>query len=183
MLTTEQIVAAQKANLATFIDLTGKAFAGVEKLTDLNLQVAKNALGEAASTTQAALSAKDLQELFALQAATLQPIPERAAAYGRKVYDIAATAGAEVSKLVESTATDAQQKFMTVVDTAVKNAPVGTDKALAIVKSAVSAANDAYESLQKAAQQASGVAQANLSSAFTASATKATSAGKSKRAA
>ena len=47
MLTAEQIVAAQKSNLDTLFGLTAKAFEGVEKLVELNLQVAKAAMGEA----------------------------------------------------------------------------------------------------------------------------------------
>ncbi|MBN8509477.1 MAG: phasin family protein, partial [Burkholderiales bacterium] len=42
------------------------AFEGVEKLVELNLQVARAALEEAADNTRAALSVKDAQELLAL---------------------------------------------------------------------------------------------------------------------
>ena len=104
MLTTEQILAAQKANVETLFGLTNKAFEGVEKLVELNLQVAKAAMGEAAETTQAALSVKDAQELLALQAGLLQPAAEKAAAYSRHVYDIAAATNAEVAKVAEATA-------------------------------------------------------------------------------
>jgi phasin family protein len=180
MQTPEQLISAYKANFESMLGLTGKAFEGIEKLVDLNLQVAKTALGEAAATTQAALSAKDAQELLALQVSALQPVADKAAAYGRQVYDIAAATGAEVSKVVEATAADAQQKFIAAVDTAIKNAPAGTENAVTFVKSAVAAANDAYEGLQKAAKQASDAAEANLT-AFTT--TSAKPASKSKRAA
>ena len=51
MMTAEQVVAAHKANVETLFGLTNKAFEGVEKLVELNLQVAKAALAEAADTT------------------------------------------------------------------------------------------------------------------------------------
>ena len=41
-LTPEQFAAANKANLETLFGLTNKAFEGVEKLVELNLQVAKD---------------------------------------------------------------------------------------------------------------------------------------------
>jgi phasin family protein len=182
MLTAEQFAAAQKANVETLFGLTSKAFEGVEKLVELNLQVAKAALGEVAETTRAALSVKDAQELLALQAGLLQPAAEKAAAYSRHLYDIAAATNAEVAKVAEQTAADAQAKFMNVVDTAVKNAPAGTENAVALVKSAVAAANNAYESVHKAAKQAADVAEANFQ-AVTSTAVKATQAGKAKRAA
>jgi phasin family protein len=184
MLTAEQFAAAQKANVETLFGLTNKAFEGIEKLVELNLQVAKAALGEAAETTRAALSVKDAQELLALQAGLLQPTAEKAAAYSRHLYDIAAATNAEVARVAEQTASDAQAKFMTVVDTAVKNAPAGTENAVALVKSAVAAANNAYESVHKAAKQAADVAEANFQ-AVTSTAVKATqgTTAKAKRAA
>ncbi len=182
MLTPEQVLATQKANVETLFGLTNKAFEGVEKLVELNLQAVKSALGEAAETTKAVLSVKDAQELLALQAGLLQPAAEKAAAYSRHLYDIAAATNAEVAKVAEETAADAQKKFVAVVDTAVKNAPAGTESAVALVKSAVAAANNAYESVQKATKQAADVAEANFQ-AITATAVKATQAPKAKRAA
>lgn len=177
MMTPEQMMAAHKANVETLFGLTNKAFEGVEKLVELNLQVAKAALGEAAETTKAALSVKDAQELLALQASLLQPTAEKAAAYSRHLYDIAAATNAEVAKVAEMQMADAQKSFMSVVDTAVKNAPAGTENAVALVKSAVAAANNAYESVHKAAKQAADVAEANFQ-AMTNTAVKATAAPK-----
>ncbi|WP_425259949.1 phasin family protein [Rubrivivax sp. RP6-9] len=173
--TAEQVVAAHKANLETLFGLTNKAFEGVEKLVELNLQVARTTLGEAAQTTQAALSVKDAQELLALQASLLQPAAEKAAAYSRHVYDIMAGTSAEVTKVAEATVADTQKKVLSVVDNAVKNAPAGTENAVALVKSAVAAANNAYESVHKAAKQAAEVAEANFQ-AVTSTAVKATQA-------
>ena len=183
MLTAEQVIASHKASVETLFGLTNKAFEGVEKLVELNLQVAKAAMGEAAQTTKAALSVKDAQELLALQAGLLQPAAEKAAAYSRHLYDIATATNAEVTKVAESTAAEAQTKFMALVDTAVKNAPAGTENAVALVKSAVAAANNAFESVQKAAKQAADVAEANFQ-AMSTTAVKATqAASKGKRAA
>lgn len=179
MLTAEQVLAAQKANVQTLFGLTGKAFEGVEKLVELNLQVAKSALGEASDATSAALSVKDAQELLSLQASFLQPTAEKAAAYTRHVYDIAAATNAEVAKVAEAQVADAQKKFLGLVDSASKNAPAGTENAVALVRSAVAAANNAFESVQKAAKQAADVAEANFQ-AMTATAVKATAQGTTK---
>jgi phasin family protein len=177
------MLAAHKANVETLFGLTNKAFEGVEKLVELNLQVAKATLAESAETTKAAMSVKDAQELLALQASLLQPTAEKAAAYSRHLHDILAGTNAEVAKVAEETIADSQKKALAVVDTAVKNAPAGTENAVALVKSAVAAANNAYESLHKAAKQATEVAEANFQ-AMTSTAVKATqTAAKAKRAA
>ena len=162
MMTAEQMIASNKANVEILFGLTGKAFEGVEKLVELNMQVAKAAMGEAAETAKAIMSVKDAQELIALQAGLLQPAAEKASAYSRHLYDIAVATNAEVTKVAEETAADAQRKLMAAVDTAVKNAPAGTENAVALVKSAVAAASNAFESVQKAAKQATDVAEANF---------------------
>ncbi len=183
MLTAEQILAAHKANVETLFGLTNKAFEGVEKLVELNLQVAKTALSEAADTTNAAMSVKDAQELLSLQAALLQPTAEKAASYSRHIYDIASSTGAEVAKVAESQFADVQKTFSSMVDTAAKNAPAGTENAVALVKSAVAAANNAYESAHKAAKQAAEVAEANFNAMTTTAVNATKTAPKSKRAA
>ena len=181
--TPDQFVAAQKATLDTLFGLTTKAFEGVEKLVELNMQVAKTALAEAADTAQAALSVKDVQELLNLQASLLHPPAEKAASYSRHVYDIMAGASAEATKAAEAHIADSQKKVLALVDTAVKNAPAGSESAVAIMKSAVTAANNAFETVQKAAKQATEVAEANFTT-LTNSAVKATqTASKSRKAA
>ena len=180
MMTAEQLMAAHKSNVEILFGLTGKAFEGVEKLVELNLQVAKAAMGEVADNAKAALSVKDAQELMALQAGLLQPVAEKAAAYSRHLYDIAASTGAEVTKVAEATTADAQKKFMSMVDSAVKIAPAGSENVAALVKSAVAAANNAFDGVQKATKQATDVAEANFQ-AISATAVKASQAGKAKR--
>ena len=165
MLTPEQVMAAHKASFETLFGLTTKAFEGVEKLVELNVTASKAALTEAAGTTQALLTVKDAQELMALQAALFQPLAEKTAAYSRHLYDIASGTGAEFGRAFEAQAADTQKKFLSVVDNAAKNAPAGSETAVAVFKSAVAAGNNALESVQKAVKQASDVAEANFNAA------------------
>lgn len=174
MLTAEQVLASQKASLETLFGLTTRAFEGVEKLVELNLTASKAALAEAAGATQTILTVKDAQELLALQASMFQPLAEKTSAYSRHLYDIAAGTGAEFGKTFEAQAAEAQKKFMAVVDNASKNAPAGSETAVAVFKSAVAAGNNALESVQKAVKQATDVAEAN----FNAVASTAVNAGK-----
>ena len=181
MLTPEQLVASQKANMETLYGLTAKAFEGMEKLVELNLQATKAALAESANHTQAVLAVKDAQELLALQAGLFQPLAEKTAAYSRHLYDIASGTGAEFGKALESQTTDAQKAFTTLVDSAAKNAPAGSETAVAVMKSAVAAANNAFESVQKAVKQASDVAEANFNAVASTAADAAKSATPRKR--
>jgi phasin family protein len=180
MLTVEQVIASHKANIETLFGLTNKAFEGVEKIVELNLTASKAALTEVAGHSQSLLSVKDAQELLALQSGLLQPLAEKTAAYSRHLYDIASGASAELTKTVEGQAADAQKKFAGLVDSAAKNAPAGSEAAVAILKSTVAAANNALESVQKAVKQATDVAEANFN-AVAATASNATKAAAKKR--
>ena len=163
MLTAEQLMAAHKANVETLFGLTNKAFEGVEKLVELNVTAARAALSESQDQTKAMLSVKDAQELLAMQAALFQPLAEKAAAYSRQLYDISSGTTAEFTKAFEGQTADAQKQFAGMVDNMVKNAPAGSETAVAAMKTAVAAANNAFESVQKAVKQASEVAEANVS--------------------
>ena len=180
MLTAEQIMASHKANIEILFGLTQKAFEGVEKLVELNVQATKAALAETANHTHAVMGVKDAQELLALQAALVQPLAEKTAAYSRHLYDIASAAGADLSKTFEGQAADAQKKFVGLVDSAAQNAPAGSETAVAVMKSAVAAASNAFESVQKAVKQASDMAESNFNT-VAASAVNATKTASKKR--
>jgi len=174
MMTAEQVLATQKANVETLLGLTAKAFEGVEKIVELNMSASKAALAETSENAKALLSVKDAQELLALQSSLLQPLAEKTAVYSRHLYEIATGTTSEFTKAIESQASEAQQKFTGIIESAAKNAPAGSEAAVAVMKSAVAAANNALESVQKAVKQATDVAEAN----FTAMANTATASAK-----
>ncbi|MHA6823833.1 phasin family protein [Ralstonia pseudosolanacearum] len=165
MLTQEQIAAAQKANLETFFGLTNKAFEGVEKLVELNLQVVKATLAENVEHSKKALSAKDAQELLAVHTAAVQPLAEKVLAYNRHLYEIFSDTQTEFGKVAETQIAEGSRKLQALIDNVSKNAPAGSESAVALVKSALSAANNAYDSVQKATKQAVELAESNFHAA------------------
>ena len=177
MLNTEQFAATNKANFETLMGMTAKAFEGVEQLTALNMQVVKASLDEATETGLAALSAKDPQALFALQATLLQPSTEKATAYGKQVTAIVASIKADVEKVAGQQAAAAQSSFTALIEAAGKNAPAGSGNGVELFKSALATANNAFDGLQKAGRQAAETAEANYA-AVTGSIAKATGKGK-----
>ncbi len=164
MLTAEQLMASHKANIETLFGLTQKAFEGVEKLVELNVQATKAALAETANNAQAIMGVKDAQELLALQASMVQPLAEKTAAYSRHLYDIAQSAGAELGKSLEGQTAEAQKKFADLIESSTQNAPAGSETAVTMMKSAMTAANTAFESVQKAVKQAGDMAETNFNS-------------------
>jgi phasin family protein len=165
MLNTEQFTATNKANFEVMMDLTARAFNGVEQLATLNLQAVKTSLEEATETGLAALSAKDPQSLLQMQAGLLQPSAEKAAAYGKQVYGIVTGFAAGFEKVAGAQAAEAQRSFVALVEAAGKNAPEGSGNGIALFKTAMASANSAFDSLQKAGRQAAETAEANYAAA------------------
>ncbi|WP_031407741.1 TIGR01841 family phasin [Thiomonas sp. FB-Cd] len=162
MMTPEQMIAAQKSQLEAIFALSGKAVEGLEKMVELNMQTLKTAMHETSDATMAALSVKDIQELTALQPNLAQPMAEKLLSYSHHLYEIASGTQAEFAKAIEANVAEAHKKMQSVVDTAVKNAPAGSETAVAMMKSALSAANNAYDTVQKASKQAAEVVEANF---------------------
>jgi phasin family protein len=171
--TPEQFAATQKANFEALFGLTSKAFEGAIKIAELNVETARTAFAEGQERAQAALSAKDPQGFFALQAGFAQPAAEKAIAYGRSVYEIVSATQSEFTRAVEAQIEQQQRAVQSFVENAAKNAPAGSETAVAAFKSALTAASTAYETVNKAAKQAVEVAESNFEAA-TKAATKAT---------
>jgi len=175
MPTTQEFSAVAQSNLDILISLSTKAFEGAEKLAALNLKVAKAGLAEAVETSKAALSAKDAQSLLAIQSGAVQPATGKAGEYATAVASIMAETKTELEKVLAKSAADTKGALATMVEAAMKGAPAGSAEGMALWKSALEGATSGYEALQKAAKQASDVAQANYA-AVSSSVTKTTKA-------
>jgi phasin family protein len=166
--TTEQFASANKATVETLLTVANTAFASAERLAALNLNTARALLEDSVANAKALLSVKDVQQLIAMQTTLAQPAVEKAVAYSRSVYEIATQTQEELSKVVEGQFSEINKNVSVALDKAVKNAPAGSDVAVAAVKSAIAAANSAYDSMTKAAKQVAEIAEANVAAATTA---------------
>ena len=166
--TPDQVLAAQKANLETALTVTTSLFSSAERLVALNLNTARNILEDSVNTSRSLLSAKDPQEVLSIQGNLGQPALERAVSYARSVYEISMQTNEELAKLVEAQYAEVNKGVVSTLDKLSKNAPAGSDVAVAAVKSALAAANSAYDSMSKAARQVAEVAEANVTAATSA---------------
>ncbi len=158
----EQISSTNKASVDTFMTLANATFAGAERLAALNLNAARTFIENGTTNTRALLAAKDLEALVGLQKTLAQPGAEKAATYTRRVYEIATQTQEALSQVVEAQVSELNKNLALALDEAVKTAPAGSEVAVNAVRSAISAANTAYDSMIKAARQANEIAEANL---------------------
>jgi len=100
-----------------------------------------------------------------VQAALVQPAFEKSVSYGRDIADIANSTGTEFSKAVESKMAESEQAVKSLIDNSLKNAPAGSDAAVAVIKTAFEASQTAAETLKKVAMQAAQSAETNMKAA------------------
>jgi phasin family protein len=174
--TTKQLVAAQKAGVETSFVFLNKAFEGIERLAELNVQAVKSTLAENQDFAVKALSAKEPQETFSQQSSLVQPAVERAQSYWRHVYEILSSTQAEFVALAEAQRKQFQSDAQSVIDGLTKNAPAGSESVVAawktFITTASETANSAYETAANAARQAVENAESNLDAASTAKRTR-----------
>lgn len=163
--TPESLSAAQKENLDAMMKLSHKAFEGVEKMVDLQLNAARTSLQESAEKFKALMSVKDAQDMMNVNKDLATPSAEQALAYSRTIFDIASQTSSEVQRLVDAQIADANKKLVDALDEFAKSAPAGSEAVVAMMKSSLTAANSAYETANKAARQVVEMAERNMKAA------------------
>ncbi|HTP95580.1 MAG TPA: phasin family protein [Burkholderiales bacterium] len=161
----EQLTSLNKTNIDAAMRFAGVALQGAQRLIDLQIETARAVLADGASNAKAFSGFKDAGDLSSLQNSVVQPSFEKASTYARGVYDVVASTQAELQKLVDEQVEQFNKNVIAALDQAGKSAPAGTELPLAAVKSAIVAANSAYDNLSKAAKQFAEVTEANIASA------------------
>ncbi|MBT0959579.1 phasin family protein [Denitromonas iodatirespirans] len=163
--TPEQLADVSKASLEALLSQATTAFSRAERLAALNLNTSRTMLEDGAANTKAILAAKDPQELVKLQAELAKPMVDKAVAYARSVYEIATEGQNDLTKVFESQIADMNKAFSTALEQAEKSAPAGSEALFAAAKTSMAAASTAYDTMSKAAKQATEMAEANVAAA------------------
>jgi phasin family protein len=165
--TPEQFAVTNKAGVDALLAVAQAQFAALERLSILNFNATKAVFEDSVNQSKALLSIKDPQAFLSLSAASAQPALEKAIAYSRSVYEVATQTQAEVTKLAETRAAEMNKTVGALLEKLSKNAPAGSDVAVTALKSAMAAANSAYDGFAKAVKQATDMAEANVTAATT----------------
>lgn len=156
----EMVASAQRVNLDVAYGLAAAMVEGIGKLVELNAQFTRATLKEALAFAQS--TADNPQDWVTLQGALDAPLAERAQSYNREFLGIMSSAQAEVLRAAQVEGQACMQRAQTFFDEATRNAPAGSEAAVAAFNSAMTAANTLYQTLGNTGQQAVEVAQSNF---------------------
>lgn len=161
----QNISAGQKASFETALTLSRLGSESLERLSRLNIETGRKAIEESVSGGKAILTSKDPKELVMLQSSMFEPAIAKSLAYLRSVYEIVIQSAEQASSVVEQNAGEMNKLVATTLEQAAKAAPAGSEFAVAAVKSAIDAANSAYDTFSKTTRKAVELAEANISAA------------------
>ncbi len=165
--TQQQLAELGQANLEKSLRLTNIALAGVERLFQLQMGIARDLMTENAETAKALSGVKNIQDLVELQKGLTQPNVEKTIAVARTVYEAASSTQAELNKLVEEQVLEFNKNLVTSLDKAVAQAPASS-AAVNVLKNAVESANNAYDAINKTGQRIAGnIAEATVAAVET----------------
>jgi len=137
----------------------------VERTLAVQLEYTRGAVSQATLNARALSQVKDMQGFLSIPSRIAENTLENAIGYSRSLYEVAATAQAEYSRLAEERMGRLQAVISQGVDEAAKSAPAGGDVAVAAIRSQLAAATAAFDSLTKAAKNMASFADAGVAAA------------------
>jgi len=155
----ENIMAAQRTALEATLEIAGKAIEGIERLTALNMQLVRETLDHQGEFAKATLSAKDPSALMNVTKTLAAPASERAASYAKQVYSIASETSTAITGSVQHQVKAAQKTMTDALDTASRNAPVGSEQMFAAARSAMQAASQSVDQALSASHKFAAAAE------------------------
>lgn len=163
--TPEKLSSAHKAAVESVLNTTRTIFDSSERLAALNLNTARELLEDSSNNMRQALAAKNPEELLNLQTHMAKPMAEKLLAYYRNCYEIIAQSIEDAVKPFEIQFAQINKALASEMEKAAASSPIGSEAALAAVKTSIAAANSTYDQVSKASRQVVEIAEANLSAA------------------
>ena len=117
------------AQFSFFSDFSKKMFEGVQKLNELNVQVATTIFDESLSSTKQLLTSTDSNEAISIAASQVQPAAEKVRAYQQHLQNIFAETQASAAHTLESHVPKAVRATEAVVTEVAQKASEETAKA------------------------------------------------------
>jgi phasin family protein len=140
----DQFSAANEAAINQFSYFAQLSLANVERFAELSLGAARDSVEQATAHAQSIAGAKDVTEVIAINSAAFEPVMKRAYAYSRTAYETAAETNTEVKRVFEKQAAEYNRAAVAALEEAFKYAPTGSESMVDNVKSAMAAAQSAY---------------------------------------
>lgn len=138
------------------------ALNSAEKITTLTMGSARCGFDKQMEGVFALMEARSFRDFIALQNTLSKPVLQNALHYYNDAYIIAHESQQELKRLAENGYSEFVESVNTILEKTAKTAPQGSEVAIAAVKSAMNAANSAYDQMSDNAQKASDITRGSI---------------------
>ena len=161
----DQFAAANEAAIEQFAYFAKLSLGNIEKFTELGLGAARESVTQATRHAQSLAGARDVNEALAINSAAVEPALKRAYAYSRTAYETAAASNDEVKKVFEQNTAQLNKAAIAALEEALKYAPAGSESVVGNLKTAIAAAQSAYNNMTSINKQIYDTVEQNVASA------------------
>ena len=161
----DQFAAANEAAIEQFAYFAKLSLGNIEKFTELGLGAARESVTQATRHAQSLAGARDVNEALAINSAAVEPALKRAYAYSRTAYETAAASSDEVKKVLEQNSAQLNKAAIAALEEALKYAPAGSESVVGNLKTAIAAAQSAYNNMTSINKQIYDTVEQNVASA------------------
>jgi phasin family protein len=161
----DQFAAANEAAIDQFSYFAKLSLGNFEKFAELGLGAARESLTQATRHAQTLSGARDINEAIAINSAAVEPAMKRAYAFSRTAYDTAAATNDEVKRVLEQNTAQLNKAAIAALEEALKYAPAGSETVVGNLKTAIAAAQSAYDNLSAINKQIYDTVEANVATA------------------
>jgi phasin family protein len=161
----DQFAAANEAAIEQFAYFAKLSLGNIEKFTELGLGAARESVTQATRHAQSLAGARDVNEALAINSAAVEPALKRAYAYSRTAYETAAASNDEVKKVLEQNTAQLNKAAIAALEEALKYAPAGSESVVGNLKTAIAAAQSAYNNMTSINKQIYDTVEQNVATA------------------
>ena len=165
MLKIDQFTAANEAAIDQLSYFAKLSLGTFEKFAELGLGAARESLAQATRHAQSVAGARDVHEVIALNSAAVEPAMKRAYTYSRSAYETAAASNDEMKRVLEQNTAQLNKAAIAALEEALKYAPAGSETVVGNLKTAIAAAQSAYDNLAAINKQIYDTVEANVATA------------------
>lgn len=141
------------AQYSLFTDMSERAFQSVQRINELNIQVAQSVMEDSLKGVQQVMTAQDPYEAMSIAASAAQPAADKLRDYQQGLTRIAANTQVELSRAAEHRVPETTRTAAAVADEVARTAKEQTEQAVARQKAAVDKATSGGKAQAGQSQQ------------------------------
>lgn len=164
----EQVSVTQKASAEVLMAIMRSSFEGMQRLSELNMAAAREAVSSTVAITSKLASSKDMTDMARVNQQMAKP--ERMMEYWRNVYDLVSAMQKDVIAVMQANYSQLTKSAASAIEQKKSSATDASDVIAGVMKNMLDQTNKAFDNMTAVAGQMANIANASIEAATSATA-------------